>query len=138
MMEVRFMLHDARVTRPEKSGEYLTCRVYECIQSQWMTVTYSKKHDLFNAHDTDSAQQAAQHPVNVDYWCENPLNGLFKEAGEDAPELDAATNGEPETFAGDMAKVLTEVADGDAVAHMKRYSIDAPEEPDYDAYPVGE
>ena len=123
MMEVRFMLHDARVTRPEESGEYLMCKVYECIHPQWMTVPYSKKHDLFNAHDTDRAEEAAQTGFNVDYWCENPLKDMRKDAQQE----------DCETF-----DVVTEVADGDAVSHMQRYSIDAPEEPDYDAYPVGE
>ena len=126
MMEVRLMLHDARVTRPEKSGEVLTLKRYDSGWCCWMTMHYSKHHDAFNAYDL---QDIATSALDVYYWAalpDDPTIPTVSPQDEQAP------------FGCDMARDLPEVADGDAVAHMRRYSIDAPEEPDYDAYPVGE
>lgn len=121
-MEIRVMMHDARVTRPATSGNYITFSDYGNGVVGWNSLRYSKLHDAFNVDDRG---ENADTEIEVDYWGE-------------LPDMTNAQPEAPDAFGADMAQVLTAVADGDAVAHMRRYSIDAPEEPDYNAYPVGE
>lgn len=56
--------HDAKTERPTKSGDVLVNSTGDYIQ----TVNYSKKHDLFNAHDGDTRERAEDYAIYPKRW----------------------------------------------------------------------
>ncbi len=57
--------HDARTTRPERSGPALVCE----SGYGWAVLNYSARHDAFNAYDSCVG---AEHAIPVDYWAALP------------------------------------------------------------------
>ena len=72
MIKVVLEMHNAKETRPSKSGEYLVGKRYWGEPLYFISLPYSKKNDAFNAHDHDSAEEANRREIRVEYWCELP------------------------------------------------------------------
>lgn len=75
MKDWKLTWHKAAEELPEKSGNYLVCRVNAdgipfCIQ----TVPYSKNHLLFNAYDYLTPPKAKEYAFDISnlYWSEYP------------------------------------------------------------------
>lgn len=56
--------YDATKARPAKSGDVLINASGDYVQ----TVNYSKKHDLFNAHDGDTRERAEDYAIYPKRW----------------------------------------------------------------------
>lgn len=75
MKDWKLKWHKATEELPEKSGNYLVCRVNAdripfCIQA----VPYSKNHLLFNAFDYSIPPKAQKYAFDISnlYWAEYP------------------------------------------------------------------
>lgn len=70
-MIITVEVHDAQEIRPETSGTYCTI-IYHGDYDQMptlMSMSYSKKHDAFNADDYVDSPASA---IPVDYWFDIP------------------------------------------------------------------
>ena len=72
MIKVVLEMHDAKETRPSKSGEYLACKQRWDESLYFTSLPYSKKNDAFNAYDYNSAEEACRTEIQVEYWCKLP------------------------------------------------------------------
>lgn len=60
---------------PTESGDYVVITLHKRIE----TYPYSGKHNVFNAHDSNSEKAANKYAIPVIAWC--PLEDFMKEIG---------------------------------------------------------
>ena len=71
MMNITAEVHDAQKIRPSKSGTYCAILYHGYFDQPptLMSLSYSKNHDAFNAHDHEDSPAGA---IHVDYWFDIP------------------------------------------------------------------
>lgn len=69
MIKTEIVWHNASEERPEKSGDYLTIKIYPGSAVSAANLEYSKIADRFNQSD---GEDPPYYPIKVTYWAEMP------------------------------------------------------------------
>ena len=83
--QITLTLHDAKKERPEQSGDYWCFMLhgFDPTPTSVMRMSYSKKHNAFNAHDFEKIPKSA---IQIDYWAQPITEGALKALFEDESE----------------------------------------------------